>query len=136
MTTPLPDDVHQALQQGDKIEAIRRLRLATGLGLKEAMDAVEAAHGAPAGSTPVEAGPTVPSAAVQAALRQGNTIEAIRLLRDERGLGLKEARDQVMLWQKSVPSAPGELPRTPLRTALALGIIALMLVWLVLTLTA
>src|SRR5262245_6629702 len=35
-------DVLEALQSGNKIEAIRRYRAATGLGLKEAKDAVEA----------------------------------------------------------------------------------------------
>ncbi len=45
MTTPrhsLPADVLTALEQGQKIEAIKRLRNATGLGLKEAKEAVEA----------------------------------------------------------------------------------------------
>jgi polar amino acid transport system substrate-binding protein len=40
---PLPAQVREALDQGNKIEAIRRLRGLTGLGLKEAKDAVEAA---------------------------------------------------------------------------------------------
>lgn len=38
----LPDDVLDALRSGNKIEAIKRLREATGLGLKEAKDLVEA----------------------------------------------------------------------------------------------
>ena len=43
---PLPADVIAALQRGNKIEAIKRLRQASGLGLKEAKDAVEAAEAA------------------------------------------------------------------------------------------
>ena len=39
---PLPAAVVEALQQGNKIEAIKRLRATTGLGLKEAKDAVDA----------------------------------------------------------------------------------------------
>lgn len=39
---PLPAQVQQALDQGNKIEAVRRLRGLTGMGLKEAKDAVEA----------------------------------------------------------------------------------------------
>lgn len=39
---PLPPDVLAALQRGNKIEAIKLMRQATGLGLKEAKDAVEA----------------------------------------------------------------------------------------------
>ncbi len=39
----LPDAALLALRQGNKIEAIKIVREATGLGLKEAKDAVEAA---------------------------------------------------------------------------------------------
>jgi polar amino acid transport system substrate-binding protein len=39
---PLPAQVQEALDQGNKIEAVRRLRGLTGMGLKEAKDAVEA----------------------------------------------------------------------------------------------
>lgn len=42
-TEPLPPEVLAALQRGNKIEAIKLLRQLTGLGLKEAKDAVEAA---------------------------------------------------------------------------------------------
>ncbi|MBW8852114.1 MAG: ribosomal protein L7/L12 [Xanthomonadales bacterium] len=38
----LPDDVLDALRGGQRIEAIKRLREATGLGLKEAKDLIEA----------------------------------------------------------------------------------------------
>lgn len=38
---PLPAAVLEARERGDKIEAIKRLREQTGLGLKEAKDAVE-----------------------------------------------------------------------------------------------
>lgn len=39
---PLPPTVQEALQRGNKIEAIKRLRQIEGIGLKEAKDAVEA----------------------------------------------------------------------------------------------
>ena len=39
---PLPDDVVAALRQGNKIEAIRRLREAWKIGLKEAKDRIDA----------------------------------------------------------------------------------------------
>lgn len=39
---PLPADVIAAAQRGEKIEAIKILRERTGLGLKEAKDAVDA----------------------------------------------------------------------------------------------
>jgi len=38
----LPADVVAAIQQGNKIEAIKRLRLARGLDLKDAKDIVDA----------------------------------------------------------------------------------------------
>src|SRR5207247_788457 len=40
--TPLPADVVAAIQQGDKIDAIKRLRAVRGLDLKEAKDIVDA----------------------------------------------------------------------------------------------
>lgn len=45
--TGLPDAVVLALRRGDKIGAIKLLREQTGIGLKEAKDAVEAAEIAP-----------------------------------------------------------------------------------------
>jgi hypothetical protein len=41
-TGPLPPDVADALHRGNKIEAIKRLRTATGLGLAEAKDRIDA----------------------------------------------------------------------------------------------
>jgi hypothetical protein len=38
----LPHEVTAALEKGDKIEAIKLLRKATGLGLKESKEAIEA----------------------------------------------------------------------------------------------
>jgi ribosomal protein L7/L12 len=45
----LPDDVLDALRAGNRIEAIKRLREAAGLGLKEAKDLVEAHEAGGAG---------------------------------------------------------------------------------------
>ncbi|HLY58782.1 MAG TPA: hypothetical protein VKS60_24685, partial [Stellaceae bacterium] len=50
----LPPGVWEALQQGRKIEAIRLYRLATGVGLKEAKDRVEAAE---RGTAPIDLSP-------------------------------------------------------------------------------
>lgn len=38
----IPADVREALDQGNTIEAITRLRQATGMGVKEAKDAIDA----------------------------------------------------------------------------------------------
>jgi len=43
------------------------------------------------------------------ALRRGETIEAIRLLREATGLGLKEAKDRVDAYQRERPAGPGAL---------------------------
>jgi hypothetical protein len=44
----------------------------------------------------------LPSAAI-AALHQGNRIEAIKIVRQERGIGLKEAKDAVEQYVQSDP---------------------------------
>jgi ribosomal protein L7/L12 len=44
-TANVPADVVEALRRGAKIEAIKRYRQATGVGLKEAKDFVEALQG-------------------------------------------------------------------------------------------
>ena len=44
----------------------------------------------------------LPSAAI-AALHQGNKIEAIKIVRQERGIGLKEAKDAVDLYVQTDP---------------------------------
>lgn len=48
---PLPPGVVDALQRGDKLEAIKLMRQLTGIGLKEAKDSVEASPHAAAASS-------------------------------------------------------------------------------------
>ena len=89
----LPANVRAALARGDKIEAIKLLRQATGLGLAEAKHALDAhAQGLQPQFQPA---PGVMPAAVTEALRRGQKIEAIRLYREHAGVGLKEAKDAV-----------------------------------------
>jgi len=90
----LPDAAQQALRQGDKIAAIKILREERGLGLAEAKAMVEQAErgtdprpqGAPEGKFPL---------AAVVALKQGDKIGAIKIVRTSFGLGLKEAKDAV-----------------------------------------
>lgn len=93
----IPEAAKQALRQGNKIEAIKVLREQWGIGLAEAKDAVERAErgadsrpqdgvASSAGKFPLEA--TV-------ALKQGNKIGAIKIVRTAFGLGLKEAKNAV-----------------------------------------
>ena len=108
---PLPQDVRDALSRGNVIEAIKGLRQAKGLGLKEAKDAIDAhMHGNPRSMPTASAGYTgaLPQS-VQLALQGGNKIEAIRLLREATGLGLKEARDAVESSQQGAKLPPNSL---------------------------
>lgn len=60
MSDPIPPGqlhlIHEALRRGHKIEAIKLYREATGQGLAESKDAVEAMVVGPAGSLPTAAG--------------------------------------------------------------------------------
>jgi ribosomal protein L7/L12 len=95
----LDAEVRDLLFSGRKIEAVKHYREATGVGLKEAKDAVEALErganspypavsvgGAPAGDWIDE---------VRALARAGKKIDAIKLYRERTGLGLKESKDAV-----------------------------------------
>ena len=83
---------------GKKIEAIKTYRDATGQGLKESLDAVEALI---AGGTLADAAPLAPpappgtDAEVVALLAQNKKINAIKLYREIHQVGLKEAKDAV-----------------------------------------
>ncbi len=118
-TQQIPPEVHAAWDRGDKIDAIRALREATGLGLKEAKEALESgAYSVRVPGIPQPFAP--PSAEVAAALKRGDKIEAIKLMREASGLGLKEAKAAVealpgeavdpATFRKS-GLAPGEVPR-------------------------
>jgi ribosomal protein L7/L12 len=111
----LPDDVTEALARGDKLEAIKRLRESSGLGLQEAKAAVEGhLRGQPAQAifTP---GGELP-ADVVATMRSGNKIAAIGLLRERTGMGLAAAKEAVEAIRLERPGgqaglSPGEVPR-------------------------
>jgi large subunit ribosomal protein L7/L12 len=86
--------VSALLSEGKKIEAVKLYREHTGVGLKQAKDAVEA----------IERGELFPIAETVdeqlqreliGLLHQGQKIEAIKLYRGRTGVGLKEAKDAV-----------------------------------------
>lgn len=99
---PLPAAVLELLHAGNTIEAIKLLRESSGLGLKEAKDTIDRYLRDPSGSTALPAASTatapgastLPADVVQA-MRDGRKIEAIRLLREQTGMGLKDAKDAV-----------------------------------------
>jgi ribosomal protein L7/L12 len=91
--------IRALLAGGNKIEAIKRVRQLTGLGLKEAKDYVEALP--LSGAIPLPASANVAPAAaadlseVHLLAHQGNKIAAIKRYRELTGVGLKEAKDYV-----------------------------------------
>ncbi|MCP2327275.1 ribosomal protein L7/L12 [Hamadaea flava] len=101
--TPRPsangDEVAALLAEGKKIQAIKLYRELTGVGLKEAKDAVEAmaAGREPFAQVPFAGRPPAHDVAAQAAelKARGQIIPAIKLVREKTGLGLKEAKDFV-----------------------------------------
>ncbi|MEZ5300995.1 MAG: ribosomal protein L7/L12 [Verrucomicrobiales bacterium] len=91
------EQIAQLIRQGKKIEAIKLLRETTGLDLQRAKEEVERLQAA------LDSGmvsPENPEAEalppeVEALLRQGKKIEAIKRLREATGMGLKEAKERV-----------------------------------------
>ncbi len=130
---PLPAAVLAALQAGNKVEAIKLLREATGLGLKEAKDAIEGHGSAQPSHADAAAAPGPLPAPVLAALQRGNKVEAIKLLRELSGLGLKEAKDLVdaapQQFQPDLAArAPGEVQESRSLGAWLFAIAAIALV--------
>lgn len=94
-----------------------KLLRSSGIGLKEAKDAIEAhmsgkaPPSAPA-SHPTFSAPGMDKAlppAVVDALQGGSKIEAIRIMREQTGLGLKEAKDAVERYERTRPASPDAL---------------------------
>jgi len=109
----LPANVRDAIRGGNKMEAIRRLRQAAGLGLAEAKERIDA-H---VRHAPVRA-PTMPHLSKQAldsvaaAMQRGSVFEAIRLIREDKGLGLKEAKEAIEPARPSYLANPDAPPDT------------------------
>jgi ribosomal protein L7/L12 len=79
------------LHQGQKIEAIKLYRERTGVGLKEAKDAVEAIQ---RGERPQDQAASDNSfhQTLVSLLKQGRKIDAIKVFREVTGSGLKESK--------------------------------------------
>jgi ribosomal protein L7/L12 len=86
--------VRAEVRAGRKIEAIKLLREATGLGLAEAKQFVERLEHDP-GAAPSDLEELSDSDVqqIQAAIFAGDKIGAIRLHREASGMGLKESKD-------------------------------------------
>lgn len=93
----LLDDIKSYIAAGRMIEAIKLYRDATGAGLKEAKEAIELIA---AGKPPKDhnMAPRLDEASmshIEAAIRSGQKIEAIRLYREAANVDLKAAKDAV-----------------------------------------
>lgn len=95
--------IAELIREGRKIEAIKLLRETTGVGLKEAKEEVDRlsrglSREASSPATP-RSEPVRPSGAmskeVEELAREGKKIQAIKLLREQTGMGLKEAKEKV-----------------------------------------
>lgn len=109
----LPQPVIEALSKGNLMEALKLLR-SSGMGLKQAKDALEAhARGKAAPEAPTFSagfGGTLPPDVLEA-LEMGRKIEAVRLMREQTGLGLKESKEAVDAYQQlHLPAAGGLSP--------------------------
>jgi ribosomal protein L7/L12 len=93
--------IQELVRAGKKIEAIKLVRAQTGLGLKEAKDAVEAIERGETVELTLRATSTTQVVSgvdldqITELLLQGKKIEAIKLVREQTGLGLKEAKDVI-----------------------------------------
>src|SRR5437867_4473328 len=88
---PLPPDVVDALRKGNKIEAIKRLREATKIGLAEAKGVIDALEAAQKGQSPPSA-PAAPHA--------------------PRGMQVSHAPHVPRHTGRPTGLSPGEVPRT------------------------
>jgi ribosomal protein L7/L12 len=130
----LPEAAIAALSQGKKVDAIKIVREATGLGLKEAKDAVERyVRGDRPDRGPERQpvdGDAFPLAAVTA-LHGGRMIEAVKVVRLAHPIGLKDAKDAVDRFVATQPAlrdrleaAQAETRRRALLWATALAVLA------------
>jgi ribosomal protein L7/L12 len=93
----IDDEIRDLVSQGRRIEAIARLRAATGASLSEAADLLDrvAYEGNPGP-------PDSPDPRYAALLRDGRKIEAIRLYRERSGASLRDAKQRVEALQQSL----------------------------------
>jgi ribosomal protein L7/L12 len=103
------DEIRQLLQARQKIQAIKLYREETGVNLKEAKAAVERMEAGMQESWPQEQpeqtrSDLVDPARLQRLIREGRKIEAIKYFRQQRGVGLREAKDAVDWLEANMPA--------------------------------
>ena len=90
--------IHEYIHNQQLIYAIKLYREATGVGLAEAKDAVEAMARGEAVKPPSGARDydnPILTDKLKSLLARGQKIEAVKIYREEYGVGLKEAKDAV-----------------------------------------
>jgi len=92
--TSFEDELRSLLRQGRKIDAIKRYREQTGVGLREAKDAVEALEAGAALPPRDRFDPNLEQDLI-VLLERGQKVQAIKKIRDVTGLGLREAKEAV-----------------------------------------
>ena len=120
----LPEHIAELIRSGRKIEAIKMLREETGVDLQTAKEAVDRLDADPA-FDPISALKTEGiSDDVLLLAWEGQLIPAIKLLRQQAGLGLKEAKEIV----EQLPADPSLPQRSTGSVVVALVIAAVLLV--------
>lgn len=103
------EQIAELIEQGRKIEAIKMLREATGIGLAEAKAEIERLSAEAAGQpAPAELHSLDTKGLpedVLALARAGQKLEAIKVLRQRTSLNLKESKEQIEAAMGSTPVA-------------------------------
>jgi ribosomal protein L7/L12 len=109
------DSVRTAIAAGNKIEAIKLYREASGAGLADAKRFVEDLEaGRTPGAPPGESVTNDDIDQIQAALFRGDRIQAIKLYRTSTGEGLKESRDFILAVEAELRRTdPGKFTAPP-----------------------
>ena len=118
----LPPQAAAALAAGNKIEAIKQLRLARGMSLAEATAVIEAhERGVARGFEDLrpsvsshEGKLVIPPDAVDA-MRKGDWMVALKVLREVKGVGLAEAKAALEQMKRQAPQSAGMKPRHEIR---------------------
>jgi ribosomal protein L7/L12 len=101
--------IAELIEQGRKIEAIKLLRENTGVSLEEAKEQIERLTAEAAGQMDPAERHGLSTAGlpedVLALARAGQKLEAIKILRERTGTGLKEAKEQIEAVTNNAPSA-------------------------------
>lgn len=101
--------IHELIDANQIIQAIQVYQAATGVSLAEAKQAVEQMARMEAARPPSDSrnfdNPVLESK-IRSMLAQGKKIEAVKIYREEYGIGLKEAKDAVDRIEATMPRDP------------------------------